>query len=78
MQSQIVSFDSHGIVSILDADVLAVVNGGGFFETEANLNGVCGGSEVNTSCRGSNSACLASPNTFCSSNQVCTEVDSPV
>jgi len=77
MSNSIVSIDRHGIVEVLDEAMLEVVNGGGFFETTVHANGVCQ-SEVNTSCRGSNTGCVASPNTFCSSNQVCAEADTPV
>jgi hypothetical protein len=75
--SALVAFSEHGVVEIMDQELLASVGAGGLFETEVNANGICG-SEINTSCNGSNTGCVASPNTACGSNQVCSEVDSPV
>lgn len=76
-KSELVAWGEHGEVLLLEEELLAAVGGGGLFESEVKVNGVCG-SEINTSCYGSNSACVASPNTMCGSNSVCSEVDSPV
>jgi len=76
MHEQLVAFDRHGVVEILEAASLSIASAGSFFHLQANVNANCG-VDINPGSP-SNNACYFQPNTFCGSNQVCIEMQTPV
>lgn len=78
--STLVALDSFGVLEVVDQGLLETVAAGRYVagsDSSSHSNGHCVndtcGAEVNNSCYGSNTGCVANANTVCGANVICTE-----